>query len=238
MSKLHELLKYQEADKELRKIEQEIAASEERKKFVQAKKFMEAAREKLEAQDRRAIDLKNRRDELGARMEELNKALGEYSDLDEMMDDDGAVSFYKKNAQALSEKLRALKNDLNKLIAEISGITEEYKKLKSQTIAMQKQYKEYNEKLNELKQSHAGALKEIKGKLDGIAKNIPSELLDKYDAKRRERVFPVLVPLTQAGTQIGCICGVEFSLAQKEKLSGGNVIECEHCRRLVYNPAE
>ena len=32
MSKLHELLKYQEADKELRKIEQEIAASEERKK--------------------------------------------------------------------------------------------------------------------------------------------------------------------------------------------------------------
>lgn len=238
MSKLQELLRYQEADKELRKIEQEIAGSEERKKFVQAKKFMESAREKLEAQDRRAADLKNKRDELGARMEELNKTLAEYADLDEMMDDDGAVSFYKKNAQALADKLRALKNDLNKLLSEIASMTDEYKKLKSQTIAMQKQYKEYSEKMNELKQAHAAELKEIKSKLDRIAANVPADLLEKYDAKRKERVFPVLVPLTQAGTQIGCICGVEFSLAQKEKLSGGNVIECEHCRRLVYNPAE
>lgn len=238
MSKLQELLRYQETDKELRKIEQEIAGSDERKKYVQARKFMEAAKEKLEAQDRRAVDLKNKRDELGARMEELNKALAEYSDLEEMMDDDGAVSFYKKNAQALAEKLRALKNELNKLIAEITSITEEYKKLKSQTIAMQKQYKEYGEKTSDLKKGYEDELKEIKRRLNDIAKNIPAELLEKYDAKRKERVFPVLVPLTQAGTQIGCICGVEFSLAQKEKLSGGNVIECEHCRRLVYNPAE
>ena len=238
MSKLQELLRYQETDKELRKIEQEIAGSDERKKYVQARKFMEAAKEKLEAQDRRAVDLKNKRDELGARMEELNKALAEYSDLEEMMDDDGAVSFYKKNAQALAEKLRALKNELNKLIAEITSITEEYKKLKSQTIAMQKQYKEYGEKTSDLKKGYEEELKEIKRRLNDIAKNIPAELLEKYDAKRKERVFPVLVPLTQAGTQIGCICGVEFSLAQKEKLSGGNVIECEHCRRLVYNPAE
>ncbi len=44
-----ELLEYQKVDAELRKIEQEIAGSDERKKYVQAKKFMETAAEKLEA---------------------------------------------------------------------------------------------------------------------------------------------------------------------------------------------
>lgn len=238
MSKLQELLRYQETDKELRKIEQEIATSEERKKYVQAKKFIEAAMVKLEAQDHRAVELRQKRDELSARVEELNKHLAEYADMEGMMEDDGAVSFYKKKALALADSLRAAKNDLAKLISDIESATEEYKKMKSQTIAMQKQYKEYGEKVNELKQSRAGELKAIKTKLDGIAKNIPEELLSRYDAKRKERVFPVLVPLTQAGTQTGCICGVEFSLAQKEKLSRGELLECEHCRRLVYNPAE
>lgn len=231
MSKVSELLKYQEVDKELRKIEQEIAASDERKKFVQAKKFIESARERLEAQDRRAVDLKHTRDELLARVEDVNKSLAEYADLEEMLEDDGAVSFYKKNALALSDKLRALKTELQKLVEDIENATAEYKKLKEQTIAMQKQYKEYNEKLKDLKNTRGAELNEITKRLAEIAKNIPAEIIAKYDAKRKERVFPVLVPLTPSG----CICGMEFSLAQKEKLSGGNVIECEHCHRFVYN---
>ncbi|MDE7158531.1 MAG: hypothetical protein K2N74_03055 [Clostridiales bacterium] len=234
MSKVSELLKYQEVDKELRKIEQEIAASEERKKFIQAKKFIESALEKLEAYDKRAVDLKHTRDEISARVEDLGKALAEYSDLEEMLEDDGAVSFYKKNALALSDKLRAVKGELQKLVSDIENASEEYKKLKEQTKAMQKQYKEYNEKFKELKGSRSAELTEITKKLEAIAKNIPADIIAKYDAKRKERVFPVLVPLTAGG----CICGMEFSLAQKEKLAGGNVIECEHCRRLVYNPAE
>ena len=234
MSNLHELLKYQEVDKELRKIEQEIASSDERKKFVQAKKFIEAAREKLEAQDRRAADLKHTRDELAARVEDVNKSLAEYSDLEDLSEDDSAVSFYKKNAMALADKLRTVKGELQKLVSDIESATDEYKKLKEQTIVMQKQYKEYNEKLKDLKGTRGAELNEINKKLAEIAKNIPADILAKYDAKRKERVFPVLVPLTPTG----CICGMEFSLAQKNKLSGGNVIECEHCRRLVYNPAD
>ena len=64
MSALKELLEYQKVDGELRKIEQEIAGSEERKKYMQAKKFMESAREKLEAQDKRAVEFKAMRDRL------------------------------------------------------------------------------------------------------------------------------------------------------------------------------
>ena len=67
MSVLQDLLEYQKVDAQLREIEQTIAASDVRKKFLQAKKFMESAREKFETQDKRAQDLKRLSDELSRR---------------------------------------------------------------------------------------------------------------------------------------------------------------------------
>ena len=48
--------------------------------------------------------------------------------------------------------------------------------------------------------------------------------------KRKENIFPIIAPLN--GNM--CICGMDFPLALQEKLAGGNVVECEHCRRFVY----
>lgn len=230
MSVLNELLEYQKEDALLRKIEQEIGASEERKKYVQAKKFIESAREKLDAQEKRAIELNNLCADLSARSKEIIHTLGEYSDLDEMIEGGGDVSFYKKNAQALSDKLRAIKAELNKLVSDVNAITEEYKKLKEQTIVMQKQYNEYKEKYDAVKASRSKEVEEINRKLSEIGKKIPADTLERYKTKRKERIFPVLVPLN--GDR--CVCGMDFPLAQQGRLAGGNVIECEHCRRFVY----
>ena len=77
MTVLEQLLEYQKVDADLRKIEQSVAGSEERKKFSQAKKFMESAREKLEAQDKRASELRRLRDDLVRRAEEIGKQIAE-----------------------------------------------------------------------------------------------------------------------------------------------------------------
>ena len=146
-----ELLEYQKVDAELRKIEQEISQSDERKKYVQAKKFMETAAEKLEAMDARARELKEMAMRLTFNYQELNKAISEYAGIDEMVEAGGDVAFYKKKVQTLSDQLRSLKNELNKLVSEIENACEEYQRMKKQTISMQKQYKEYNEKFKEVK---------------------------------------------------------------------------------------
>ena len=225
-----ELLDYQKADGELRKIEMELAASEERKKYVQAKKFMEVAREKLETQDKRAVELRNMRDELAARVAEMTKTIAEYAELDEMLEGGGDLAFYKKNAQALLEKLRSVKSELNKLIAEVNAAAEEYKKFKEQTIAMQKQYKEYNEKFKAIRSSRAEEVKAINGKMAALSKKIAPNILEVYDMKRKENIFPIIVPLNGEF----CVCGRDFPLAQQGTLAGGNMVECENCRRLVY----
>lgn len=230
MAVSQELLEYQKVDAELREIEKELSVSEERKKYIQAKKFMESAAEKLEAQDKRAQELKALAQKLTAEFAEISKAISEYSELDEMVENGGDVSFYKKKVQALIDKLRVTKGELNKLLAEIEGACEEYKKMKKTTISMQKQYKEYAEKFKDLKNGRSAEVEAITARLEKIGANIPKDILAKYKMKRKERIFPVVAPLTGGR----CICGMDFAIAQQGALSGGGIIECEHCHRFIY----
>ena len=58
MSQLQAILKYQEIDTKLYKLERELASSEERKEYVKVKKFLETAPEKLDAMEVKANALK------------------------------------------------------------------------------------------------------------------------------------------------------------------------------------
>lgn len=228
---LEKLLEYQAEDNKLRKIEEEIRSGEEYKKYAQANRFMSGAQEKLEAIDRRAGELKALLEEINRRDEEISSEIAEYNGLEEMIKEGGDIGYYEKTVRALSDRLRALKGELNKLTGEIKAAGEEYKKFREQTIAMQKQRKEYKEKYEAIRASHAGEVEKIKKNLAAIAKDVPANILERYAAKSKERIFPIFVPLTNGG----CVCGMSFPLAQQSTLSGGNVIECEHCHRFVYN---
>ena len=227
---LNELLEYQKVDAQLRKIEQAVSASEAQKKFAQANKFMKSAPERFEVQDKRAAELTALRESLIRRAEDIGKQIAEYSELDEMVEEGGDVSFYKKNAQALLDRLRALKSEIQKLNSDIAATVEEYDRFKKQGAAMQKQYKEYKAKRDELVGSHKEEVNALRARLAEIAKKIPEDILNKYQQKRKENIFPIIAPLN--GNM--CICGMDFPLALQEKLAGGNVVECEHCRRFVY----
>ena len=217
-------------DAQLRKIEQAVSASEAQKKFAQANKFMKSAPERFEVQDKRAAELTALRESLIRRAEDIGKQIAEYSDVDEMVEGGGDVSFYKKNAQALLDRLRALKSEIQKLNFDIAATVEEYDRFKKQGAAMQKQYKEYKAKRDELVGAHKEEVNALRARLAEIAKKIPEDILNKYQQKRKENIFPIIAPLN--GNM--CICGMDFPLALQEKLAGGNVVECEHCRRFVY----
>ena len=140
---IDELLKYQEADGKLRAIEQEISATDERKKYMTARKFLEKAPEKLEALDAKAAELKRVFELLEKKYSEIADTIKDYENLDEMVDEQGGeISFYKKNASQIADNLRALKGEINKLVSQIEAASAEYAAAKKQTIAMQKQYKE------------------------------------------------------------------------------------------------
>ena len=108
---------------------------------------------------------------------------------------------------------------------------EEYQALKKKVIAAQKQYpvaqKAYQE-YNNSKKETAGA---ITAELAEIAKGLEEEVLHKYQTKRSERIFPIICAIKADRCSK---CGMELSIAGKEIVASGKVIECENCHRILY----
>ena len=120
MSNIEKLLKYQQEDEKLIRIEQEVASSEERKRYMQAKNFMTKAPEKLDQIDARAAEIERTSAKLAKAYEELAEALKDFDSLDEMVSSEGAdVAFYKKSALALQDKIKSLKGEIASLSAAV-----------------------------------------------------------------------------------------------------------------------
>ena len=231
MSKVENLLKYQEKDAELLKVEREVQGSEERKNLVQAINFVTKATERLEALEGKAHTLIGTLAALNKKYEELAETLAEFENLDEMLEGGADIGFYKKNLSQIAEKLKAVKQETAALNKSLRETDEEFQTLYQKNRAMQKQGKEYQEiyekyKIEKRKESDA-----IKKELEELAKDIDPAVMQHYQAKRSERVFPILCPAKDGRCTK---CGSELSLIGKEKISNGGIIECDNCHRFLY----
>ncbi len=231
MSQVEQLLKYQEEDAKLLQIEREAANSEERKNFSIAKNFLTKAPEKLEALDAKARELSAIAKELENKYAEIAETLGDFDNLDELIDGGADISFYKKNVLQISERLKGIKAEINALVKAVKEADEEYQAMKKKTIAVQKQYEEYRKVYSQYKESKLAEMKTIQVELDKLAKNIDGEVMKNYQIKRSERIFPILCEVSNGRCSK---CGTELSLAGKEKIASGTVTECDNCHRFLY----
>ena len=113
---IDELLKYQEADGKLRAIEQEIASTDERKKYMTARKFLEKAPEKLEALDARAAEFK-------LLFERLEKKYAEIADLSSLSPSHGTRSKRCSPQSASTERMRRAQLEKGKSSAGAEPLT-------------------------------------------------------------------------------------------------------------------
>jgi len=232
MAQVEQLLKYQQVDYELIKIEQEASNSEERKNYVQAKKFLEKAAEKLDALDAKARELNALLNELNGKYSEIAETLGEFDNMDELLEGGAEISFYKKNVLQLLDTLRTLKAEIANLNKSVKEADEEYRALKKKTLSVQEQYNtEYSVKYKAYMESKKAEMATVAEKLESLARDIDAEVLKKYKIKRSERIFPILCAVKNGRCSK---CGNELSLSGKEKIESGSVIECDGCRRFLF----
>ena len=231
MTQVEKLLKYQETDEKLLKLERDLGNSEERKSFVQAKSFLTKAPEKLDALDAKAVELSALVAELNKKYQEIAETLSDFDHIDEIVDGGADISFYKKSVNQITEKLKSIKAEIASLTKAVKEAEEEYQQMKKKTIDMQKQYTESSESYKKLKESLQGEALSVKNELDALKKDIDPEVMKKYEIKRSERIFPILC--AENGGRCSK-CGSELSLAGKEKISSGSVVECDNCHRILY----
>lgn len=231
MSQISQLLLYQEKDSELLKLEQEVAASEERKKFVQTQSFMKKASEKLDQLDAKSGALLNRLEALEQDYKEIAETLKDFEHLDELVEGGADLSFYQRNAAKIAEQLKALKAEINTLVANAKETSEEYQLLKKKVIATQKQIPEIDAAYKAYKKEKQGLMDSVSAELSSLSNDIDPEVLRKYQVKRSERIFPIICEIKSDRCSK---CGIELSIADKDKVAAGNVVECENCHRFLY----
>ena len=229
MSQLQAILKYQEIDRKLFKLENELAENEDRKKYAKLQKFLKTAPEKLDALEVKATALKAEAEGLEKKYQQVESTLGDFENLDELISGGADISFYKKKAQSVAEQLRKLKADINALAENIKATDAEYQKLKKQVISAQKQYAEAAEKYKEVKSSKETERKTIEAELAAAEKDVDAQMLSRYQTKRKEKIFPVVGELYSGRCPF---CSMEPPIAAKSKLPSG--IECDNCHRIIY----
>lgn len=235
MLNLQTMLAYQATDGKILKIEKELAATEERKKYVQARGFLKKAQPTLDAYENKAIALKEELKRLVSSYESLIEDLKDFTeiDYDNLSDNEEEVAYLKKNALSMEDSLKSLRRDVADCKAKIEEVSKKYRELKKQTIAAQKQFKEYKEKYAAVEGARSSEMEAIRAELAQMEKELPPEMLERYRNKRKEGVWPVVCELKGNNCPV---CMMEFTVAAISRIAADGVIECENCHRLVYKP--
>ena len=235
MSVLQAILSYQETDSKLYKLERELSSCPERKEFVKIKKLLDSAPEKLEALETKALSLKN---EVAALNEEykdieerLKAMLEDFEHGDELLSSGADLSFYKKKVSIASERLKKLKADVKALAEDIVATDKEYQELKKVVITAEKKKKVAYESYQTVKAAKEPEMEELKKQLAALEKGVSADLLAKYQAKRKEKIFPVIGQLYDNRCPY---CSMEPSIQALADLKDGETTECESCRRIIF----
>lgn len=225
------LLKYQEADKKLRKIELELAGSEERKKAVSARKYLDGVEETIAKLEARAAELDSAFNAATSELAKMREQEEEFSSAFDNISDEGSAGYLVKKTDEILAKIKQLSQEVNRISGEIQAVLKDYAVLKNNTKTAQAQYAEYGKKYNELKASKKEETESIEKELALLKKDVDPALMERYLKKRAEKIFPIVYEIK--GNVCGA-CNMELSMAELSKLKNGEILECEQCRRLLY----
>ncbi len=222
---------YQKVDAKLREIEKKLSSSEERKKAVSAKKYLDGVEENVNKLDDKAQDLINAYETVTNEQLKLKEQETVLTDAINSSSDEKEVVFLIKKVEELIAKIKALGSKANKISQEIQAVMKEYATIKSTTKAAQVQYNDNAKKYNELKASVKDETDAIKKELDALKGKVNPDLMARYLKKREDKIYPIVYSIR--GNSCGA-CNMELPMAQLGKLKNGEIIDCEQCGRLLY----
>lgn len=228
---IEQLLKYQDVDAGLRKIEMELSGSEARKKAVTAKKFLESVDETVTKLDVKAAELAHIYEKMQEESKILSEQREEFVGALEHAEDENALNYLSKKADELYAKVKNLSQEANKVAEAMQAVYKEYAAIRGNIKTAQAQYTENGKIYNELKASKQDERNKIEGELKELEKQVDAKLMERYKAKRAAKIFPIIYEVR--GNVCGA-CNMELPTSMLAGLKNGEIIECDQCGRLLY----
>ncbi len=234
--KFDKILEYQKIDQELMNLENLVAKSEERNKYVLAKNRLDSATETIKKLTKDASDLlggyesmKNKIDTLKAEIDGFDGILEEVQDVQE-------AEHYLKMIAAIADKIVMLEKSANADAQKIDKINEEYNKTWQQGVKATEGFKKAKAEYDAFRAQFQPKVVELKAQLDAIRVEVPKELMDAYTALRAQKKMPAFIEYdAQKGNCGGCYMSIANDIKSKLKVAG-NYAECQNCGRIMYVP--
>ena len=225
---MQEILRYQQIDGELRKLEKELAQLPERKKAAELQNDLKAGQTRLAVVEQNAqkasenfSKAKAYYDDLFIKIETLSKTIAE-ADLDKVRE----LQRAKSNFYQMIEKLE---KELSKINAQLTMVNNEYNSIIKNAKLAKTQLDTLKIKFNESKQKLEPQIEKLKADLAAQAKKVDKTTLEKYNNKRESKL-PVFVKNIN-GTCGGCRMAI--SASKMREFNSSVYIECENCGRII-----
>lgn len=225
------LLDYQAVDAKLKEIEKTLTNSEERKKAVSAKKYLESVEENVNKLDARASELVATYEQVTNEQLKLKEQESAIADAINGAEDEKEVLYLLKKIEEIIAKIKSLGSKANKISEEIQAVMKEYATIKNNTKVAQTQLADNLKKYNELKDSVKDEKEQVEKQLGDLKNKVDPVLMDRYLQKRANKIYPVLYAVRD---NVCGACGMELSMSVREKLKNGEVVDCENCQRMNY----
>jgi len=227
---MQEIIKYQEIDSQLRKTEQELRQSLNKKNATDMQQYLKDGQAKLikldesaknlAVQYQKAISLYN---EFVAKLETLAKKIDEV-DSSKIIEIENTINNFSTTAENLEANIGNLANRIAMVNKEVENIMNNAKKAKHNLEIYKSNYNKEREKAEPI-------INELKQKLEKQKANVSASLLSKYLSKVESNIFPVF---TEAQNGRCGKCKIEIPAGKISDLKSKGIIECEHCGRLIY----
>jgi len=225
------ILEYQKVDGDLYALETKLARSENKKKCIALSNLAKDAQAKSSSLEDKANDILKE-------FEEAKKVLNQNTKLADALSKKDVNAMGKEELDhdlelkdKLASNLNFLDRKITKIAETINTILAEYNKTVKSYNEAKEQYKlskdAYDKEVAEIEPK----MKEVEAKLAELSKGVEPSLMQKYNAMRKDKRYPVFVPL------INNACGhcrMELSASAVAKLNSEGYLNCEHCRCVIY----
>lgn len=223
---MQELIKYQELDSKLRKLNATLNNNENRAKANQMQQFMRDTQTKIIALDDSAAKTVELVKKLKAEQE---KAIDKIEALLKSQNADLEKS--EAEAVKLAEVLMKLERDLSNVQNKLIAINKEFEGLMKNAKTAKSNLMFYKQEFDKAKQTYAPQIEALEREMTDQKKKVKPELMAKYQSKSEGKIFPIFVPLTS--NRCGG-CHMDIPVGKIKDIESHGFIECENCGRFVY----
>ena len=229
---INKILEYQKKDFEIIKLERQLDNNEDKKIYQSMVNVVKTAQNKSTSLEKEASDIlheyktleKKYNDNLKSCGVVLNKKLDTISEEDLNNVSEVAHNIVN-NINILEKKLMYLAERVNAILSEFETTKKKYNDAKQKYTTHKEAYEKTLQKISPLIEEKTKEVKILEA-------NVDATLLAKYKQRRADKIYPVFVPLNDKSCG-GCM--MELPSASIKKLKDNGFLECEHCRRVIYD---